>query len=60
MTAQEFDSLVAKKQKSPFASKFESLQDKAGASMKANSESLLQTVLAEVLTGVFDKSTPKK
>jgi len=60
MTSEEFDSLVAKKQKSPFASKFASLQDRAGATMKANSEPLLKTVLTEVLTGVFEKSIPKK
>lgn len=60
MTSEEFDSLVAKKQKSPFASKFVSLQDRAGATMKANSEPLLKTVLTDVLTGVFKKSMPKK
>ena len=60
MRSEEFDSLVAEKQKSPFASKFESLQDRAGVTMKAKSEPLLKTVLTEVLTGVFKKSTSKK
>jgi hypothetical protein len=60
MTSAEFDSVVSEKQKSPFASKFLSLQDRAGAAMKVNSESLLKTVLTEVLTGIFEKSMPKK
>jgi hypothetical protein len=60
MTSEEFDSVVSEKQKSPFASKFVSLQDRAGAAMKVNSEPLLKTVLTEVLTGVFEKSMPKK
>jgi hypothetical protein len=60
MTSAELDSVVADKQKSPFASKFVSLQDRAGATMKVNSEPLLKTVLTEVLTGVFEKSKPKK
>jgi hypothetical protein len=60
MKSEEFDSLVSEKQKSPFASKFMSLQDRAGATMKVNSEPLLKTVLSEVLTGVFEKSMPKK
>ena len=60
MASEEFDSVVAEKQKSPFASKFMSLQDRAGATMKVNSEPLLKAVLTEVLTGVFEKSMPKK
>jgi hypothetical protein len=51
MTSSELDSVVSDKQKSPFASKFVSLQDRAGATMKVNSEPLLKTVLTEVLTG---------
>lgn len=60
MTAAEFDSVASDKQQSPFAGKFVSLQDKAGAAMKVNSEPLLKTVLTELLTGVFEKATPKK
>jgi hypothetical protein len=60
MTSIEFDSVVSDKQTSPFASKFASLQDRAGVTMKANSEPLLKTVLTEVLIGVFEKSVPKK
>ncbi|MBC7917057.1 MAG: hypothetical protein H7Y28_04515 [Rhodoferax sp.] len=60
MTPAEFDSVISDKQKSPFSSKFVSLQDRAGAAMKVNSEPLLKTVLKEVLTGVFEKSMPKK
>ena len=60
MTAAEFDSVASDKQQSPFAGKFVSLQDKAGAAMKVNSEPLLKTVLKEVLSGVFEKATPKK
>jgi len=36
------------------------MQGRAGATMKVNSEPLLKKVLTEVLTGVFDKSMPKK
>jgi len=60
MTSAEFDSVVSDKQKSPFASKFLSLQDRAGAAMKGNSEPLLTAVLTEVLTGALEKSMPKK
>lgn len=60
MTSAEFESVVAEKQKSPFASKFISLQDRAGVTMKTNSEPLLKTVLTEVLTSVLEKSMPKK
>lgn len=60
MTSAEFDSVATVKQQSPFASKFLSLQDRAGASMKTNSEPLLKTVLTEVLSSVFKKSTLKK
>lgn len=60
MTSAEFDSVASDKQQSPFAGKFVSSQDKAGAAMKVNSEPLLKTVLAEVLTGVFEKAMPKK
>ncbi|WP_395669763.1 hypothetical protein [Rhodoferax sp.] len=60
MTSEEFDSVASEKQRSPFASKFLSLQDRAGATMKVESEPLLKKVLAEVLTGVFEKSIPKK
>ncbi len=60
MTSTEFDSVVADKQQSPFAGKFVSLQDKAGANMKQNSEPLLKAVLTEVLTGAFEKSTQRK
>lgn len=60
MTSAEFDSVVSDKQSSPFASKFMSLKERAGATMKVNSEPLLKTVLTEVLRGVFEKSMPKK
>ncbi|MDR7305683.1 hypothetical protein [Rhodoferax saidenbachensis] len=60
MTAEEFDSVVSEKQKSPFAPKFMSLQGQAGATMKVSAEPLLKTVLMEVLTGIFEKSMPKK
>jgi hypothetical protein len=60
MTSDEFDSVVLEKKKSPFASKFVSMQGRAGATMKVNSEPLLKKVLTEVLTGVFEKSMPKK
>lgn len=60
MTSAEIDSVASDKQKSPFASKFVSLQDRAGTAMKANSEALLKTVLTEVLTDVFEKSMPTK
>lgn len=60
MSAAEFDSVASDKQQSPFAGKFVALQDKAGATMKINSEPLLKTVLTEVLTGVFEKAMPKK
>ena len=48
MTSEEFDSVTSEKQKSPFASKFVSLQDRAGATMKVNSEPLLKTVFVVV------------
>ena len=60
VTPEEIDSIITQKQQSPYANKFMSLQDKAGATMKANSEPLLKTVLTEVLTGVFEKSMPNK
>jgi len=60
MTPAELDSVASDRQKSPFASKFASLQERAGASMKVNSEPLLKTVLTEVLRGVFEKSMLKK
>jgi hypothetical protein len=60
MTPEEIDSIITQKQQSPYASKFMSLQDKAGTTMKANSEPWLKTVLAEVLTGVFEKSMPNE
>jgi len=56
MTSEEFDSVASNRKKSPFASKFLSVRDQAGAAMKANSEPLLKIVLAEVLTGAFEKS----
>lgn len=60
MTSEEFESVASEKKKSPFASKFVSLQDRAGATMKVNAEPLLKAVLGEVLTDVFEKSVPKK
>lgn len=60
MAPQEFDSVVSEKQRSPFAPKFLSLQDRAGAAMKARSEPLLKRVLTEVLTGFFEKSMREK
>jgi hypothetical protein len=60
MTSEEFNSVVSEKKKSPFASKFVSTQERAGATMKVISEPLLKKVLTEVLTGVFEKSMPKK
>lgn len=53
MTRDEFESVAAEKQKSPFFAKFLSLQNQAGASMKAKSETLLTTVMSEALNRAF-------
>lgn len=53
MTRGEFESIAAEKQKSPFFAKFVSLQNQAGAAMKARSEPLLTTVISEALTRAF-------
>ena len=60
MTASEFDSMTANKQKSPYAAKFSSLQNEAGAAMKANSEKLLTTVMTEALSKAFEKLVGRK
>jgi hypothetical protein len=60
MTSSEFDSVAAEKQKSPYAAKFLSLQNQAGAAMKADSEKLLVTVMAEALNRAFEKSIGQK
>jgi hypothetical protein len=53
MAREEFESIATEKQKSPFAAKFVSLKDQAGAAMKAKSEPLLATVMAEALGRAF-------
>jgi hypothetical protein len=53
MTREEFESIAAEKQKSPFSAKFVSLQNQAGAAMKAKSETLLTTVMSEALNRAF-------
>lgn len=60
MARAEFESITAEKQKSPYAAKFTSLQNQAGTAMRADSEKLLSTVIAEALNNVFDKSVAKK
>jgi hypothetical protein len=60
MTASEFDSIAADKQRSPYAAKFSSLQNQAGAAMKADSEKLLTTVMTEALSKAFEKSIGQK
>ena len=55
MTRDEFESLAAEKQKSPYAAKFMSLKNQAGATMKVKSEPLLTTVMAEALNWAFEK-----
>jgi hypothetical protein len=53
MAREEFESIATEKQKSPFAAKFVSLKDQAGAAMKAKSEPLLARVMAEALGRAF-------
>ena len=55
MTRDEFESVAAEKQKSPFFAKFLSFQNQAGAAMKVKSEPLLTTVMAEALNRAFAK-----
>lgn len=60
MTASEFDSIATEKQKSPYAAKFSSLQNQAGAAMKTESEKLLTSVVTEALTSALQKSRDQK
>jgi hypothetical protein len=60
MTSSEFDSIAVEKQKSPHAAKFSSLQNQAGAAMKADSEKLLVTVMTEALNKAFEKSNGQR
>jgi hypothetical protein len=60
MTSNEFDSVAAEKQKSPYAAKFSSLQNQAGAAMKADSEKLLVIVMTEALNRAFERSSGHK
>jgi hypothetical protein len=56
LTPEEIQSLLTEKQRSPYANKFMSLQNKVGDAMKAKSEPLLIEVVKEVLLDVFEKS----
>lgn len=56
MSAEEFESLASKRQQSPYVSKFMSLQNQAGSSMKIKSQALLEKVMSEAVTRAFEKS----
>jgi hypothetical protein len=60
MTAEEFESVATKKRESPYFAKFMSLQNQAGAAMKARSQTLLATVMAEALTAELGKLPSNK
>jgi hypothetical protein len=60
MTNEEFASVASQKQQSPHFPKFMSLQNQAGATMKAKSQTLLTTVMAEALNGELAKSVSGK
>lgn len=56
MTCDEFKSLSTYKQQSPYARKFVSLNDKAGAAMQAQSQPLLNTAVSEALARAWTKA----
>lgn len=56
MAPSEFESIAAERGKSPYAKKFASLQDRAGAEMKADSEKLLTALVAKTLGNALEKS----
>lgn len=60
MTNDEFASVASQKQQSSHFAKFMSLQNQAGATMKAKSQALLTTVMTEVLNGELAKSVSGK
>ena len=60
MTNDEFASVASQKQQSPHFAKFMSLQNQAGATMKAKSQTLLTTVMTEALNGELAKSASGK
>lgn len=60
MSREEFESVTSQRQQSPFSAKFMSLQNQAGAAMKAKSEPVLTSVMTEVLTRIFEKTVAQK
>ncbi|WP_145979524.1 hypothetical protein [Ramlibacter tataouinensis] len=60
MSAEEFKSIADKRQQSPFASKFLSMQNQAGATMQSTSEPLLTEVVSEVMGRVWEKASKGK
>jgi len=56
MTCDEFKSLSEYRQQSPYARKFVSLNDKAGAAMQAQSQPLLNTAVSEALARAWTKA----